>query len=65
VGRIGIFELVVISDAMQDAIARGATRAEVRDLAERTGWHPLWHDAWEKVMAGRTTIEEVLRVVAA
>src|SRR6185312_4602611 len=65
VGRIGIFEIVVISDAMQDAIARGATRAEVRDLAARNGWHPMWHDAWEKVTAGQTTIEEVLRVVAA
>jgi len=64
-GRIGIFELVVMSDAAKEAIARGGTRAELRDLAERTGWHPLWHDAWEKVRVGLTTVEEVLRVVSA
>ena len=64
-GRLGIFELVVLSDAMQDAIARGATRAELRELSEHAGWHPLWHDAWSKVGAGLTTIDEVLRVVSA
>lgn len=64
-GRLGVFELVVLSDAMQDAIARGAPRAELRELSEHAGWHPLWHDAWSKVGAGLTTIDEVLRVIAA
>ncbi|MGH7647948.1 MAG: GspE/PulE family protein [Gemmatimonadaceae bacterium] len=64
-GRLGIFELVVLSDAMQDAIGRGATRAELRDLAEESGWHPMWQDAWAKVANGLTTVDEVLRVVSA
>jgi general secretion pathway protein E len=64
-GRLGIFELVALSDEMQDAIGRGATRAELRELAEHSGWHPLWHDAWSKVRAGLTTVDEILRVVSA
>jgi general secretion pathway protein E len=64
-GRLGIFELVVLSDAMQDAIARGAPRAEFQRLATAAGWHPMAHDGWGKVAQGLTTVEEVLRVVAA
>ncbi|HSC31457.1 MAG TPA: GspE/PulE family protein [Gemmatimonadaceae bacterium] len=64
-GRLGVFELIVLSDAMQDAVSRHASRADLRDLAESGGWHPLWDDAWAKVAAGLTTVEEVLRVVSA
>lgn len=64
-GRLGVFELVVLSDAMQDAVSRHASRAELRDLAQTNGWHPLWDDAWSKVSAGLTTVEEVLRAVSA
>ncbi len=64
-GRLGVFELVVLSDAMQDAVARSAPGPELRELAERTGWLTMWDDAWSKVAAGLTTVEEVLRVVAA
>ncbi|HTL96336.1 MAG TPA: GspE/PulE family protein [Gemmatimonadaceae bacterium] len=54
-GRIGIFELVRVSDAMQAVIGRGAARAELRELAEDAGWHPLWQDAWVKVTAAEAT----------
>ncbi|HKV50226.1 MAG TPA: GspE/PulE family protein [Gemmatimonadaceae bacterium] len=64
-GRLGVFELVVLSDAMQHAISRNASRADLRDLAERNEWHPLWDDAWSKAGVGLTTVEEVLRVVSA
>ncbi|HEX6809087.1 MAG TPA: GspE/PulE family protein, partial [Gemmatimonadaceae bacterium] len=64
-GRLGVFELVVLSDAMQDAVSRHVSRAELRDLAQTNGWHPLWDDAWSKVSAGLTTVEEVLRAVSA
>ncbi|HEX5178445.1 MAG TPA: GspE/PulE family protein [Gemmatimonadaceae bacterium] len=63
--RLGVFELVVLSDAMQHAVSRHASLTELRDLAQGDGWHPLWDDAWAKVRAGLTTVEEVLRVVSA
>ncbi|MDB4915069.1 MAG: hypothetical protein JWM95_2713 [Gemmatimonadetes bacterium] len=62
-GRVGLFELVVMSDDLKDAIARRAGRAELRALAEDNGMLSLRADGWRKVEAGLTTLEEVLRVV--
>jgi general secretion pathway protein E len=62
-GRVGVFELLVISDGFRDAIASRASRAELRSLAARDGLVPLRADGWQKIQAGLTTIEEVMRVV--
>jgi general secretion pathway protein E len=64
-GRVGIFELVLVSDALRDAIGRGAPRSELELLATEAGGSTLASDGVEKVMAGLTTVEEVLRVVQA
>jgi general secretion pathway protein E len=61
-GRVGLFELVIFSDDLKDAIARRAGRAELRALAEAAGMVSLRSDGWRKVEAGLTTIDEVLRV---
>ncbi len=61
-GRLGLFELVRVDAAIKDAIARGARRAELAALAAERGWTTLRADGWEKVAAGLTTVEEVLRV---
>ena len=65
VGRVGIFEIVVLTDAMRDAITRGATRTELEALAHVAGWRSLLDDGWTKVALGLTTAEEVLRVASA
>jgi len=61
-GRVGVFELLPITDACKDAIAVGASRAELRTVAEREGLRPLADDGYAKAAAGITTVEEVLRV---
>jgi general secretion pathway protein E len=61
-GRVGLFELAVVTEAFRDAITRGAPRSELREIAARDGTRPLAADGWSKVVAGVTTIEEVLRV---
>jgi general secretion pathway protein E len=62
-GRLGIFELLAITDEVRDAIARGVNRGQLRSLAAEGGFTPIRSDGWRKVEAGLTTIEEVLRVV--
>ena len=62
-GRVGLFELLTIDDAMREAIVRNAPRAELRKLGEESGMRPMQHDGWQKIEAGLTTVEEVLRVV--
>jgi len=62
-GRLGVFELMVMNDALKEAIATRAPRSVLRALAQEQGLRPLRADGWTKVEAGLTTIEEVLRVV--
>ena len=62
-GRVGLFELFELDDQLKDAIVRGATRLELRAMAESRGMRPLRVDGWSKAEAGITTVEEVLRVV--
>jgi general secretion pathway protein E len=62
-GRVGLFELVAVSDDLRDAITRRAGRADLRAIAEQSGMTTLRADGWRKVEAGLTTVEEVLRVV--
>jgi type II secretory ATPase GspE/PulE/Tfp pilus assembly ATPase PilB-like protein len=61
-GRVGVFELAMITDEMKDAIARGAGRSDLRAAAIAGGMCPLRADGWHKVQAGLTTVEELLRV---
>jgi general secretion pathway protein E len=62
-GRVGIFELLLITDDVREAIIRNRTRNELRAVAREAGLMPLRSDGWQKVQAGVTSIEEVLRVV--
>ncbi len=62
-GRVGIFELLAVTDELRDAITRGVNRTQLRAIAAEGGFTPLRADGWLKVEAGLTTIEEVLRVV--
>ncbi|HXT18861.1 MAG TPA: GspE/PulE family protein [Gemmatimonadaceae bacterium] len=62
-GRVGIFELLTVTDALRDAIAARAPRAELRALALEAGFVALREDGWLKVESQHTTVEEVARVV--
>jgi general secretion pathway protein E len=60
-GRTGIYELVLIDDAMRTMIHDGASELEL-DRYARTLTPSIRDDGRRKVLAGETTIEEVLRV---
>jgi len=62
-GRTGIFEVLVASDAIRRMIARGTDSTEIRSQAQKEGTVSLWHDGMVKVKAGITTPFEVLRNV--
>jgi type IV pilus assembly protein PilB len=61
-GRIGIHELLVISDEMRDAIVADPTIGNLRKMAGRAGLITLTHDGFRKVREGITTVEEVFQV---
>ena len=62
-GRLGVYELLLVSDEIRDAIVSGAPRGELRAIATREGMVPMRADGWKKIEAGLTTVEEVLRAV--
>jgi len=62
-GRVGLFELIIVTDALRDAIAGGAPSSRLRALAEESGMVTLLADGWQKVRMGWTTVEEVARAV--
>jgi type IV pilus assembly protein PilB len=61
-GRTGIFEILTVTEAVRQAIDRKATPDDLRELARREGMVDLFADGREKVLAGETTLAEVLRV---
>ncbi|MBM9538393.1 GspE/PulE family protein [Desulfobulbus alkaliphilus] len=61
-GRLGIFEIFPMSEQMKKLIASQADDRELRQVAVREGMTTLREDAWRKVQAGQTTVEEALRV---
>jgi general secretion pathway protein E len=62
-GRIGIYELLTMTDALREAVARRATSAELRRLMTSDGSPRLQSDGVRLVLAGITTPDEVLHVV--
>ncbi len=62
-GRTGIFEVMVVGEAIRRLMVRSASSDEIRAQACKEGMLLLWHDGMMKVKAGVTTPYEVLRNV--
>jgi type IV pilus assembly protein PilB len=64
-GRVGIFQLLPMSERLEQLAARKAPREEIERAAAEEGMHTLWDDGLRKVAAGITSIEELARVCPA
>jgi type IV pilus assembly protein PilB len=64
-GRIAIHELFVPSEEILDMIAQIVTLKQLREAALKNRMAPLHIDGVQKVVAGITTIDEILRVTSA
>jgi type IV pilus assembly protein PilB len=62
-GRIGIYEMMTVSDEMKAAILARKPAREIAEAAERNGMVHLRDDGLVKAASGITTIEEVLKNV--
>jgi general secretion pathway protein E len=62
IGRTGIYELLMVDDALRQLVHNGANDNEIRKSAEAGGMLPMRADAMRWVAAGLTSQEEVLRV---
>jgi type IV pilus assembly protein PilB len=60
-GRLGLFELLIMTDELRDLVMRNASTNDVRDTARKSGMVTLRDSGMEAVYAGQTTAEEVIR----
>ncbi len=63
-GRVGIFEIFMIDEAVQELIYEGVSAHQIRQYARQAGMRTLREDGLRKAGAGVTTLEEVARVTA-
>lgn len=63
-GRVGVYEIFKMSDALSQLIMEGGNSLQIADLAEKEGMVPLRKSGWKKVAQGVTSISEVLRVTS-
>jgi general secretion pathway protein E len=62
-GRTGIYELLVLNEAMKDMIRENPSINKIKAEARKNGMIYLQEDGLRQVIQGRTSIEELLRVV--
>jgi len=62
-GRIGIFEVITVSDGLRELIIKREGAQKIEQLAMEEGMTQMVQDGFIKVLQGITTMEEILRVV--
>jgi len=61
-GRSGIFEMMTITDEIRSLILQKVPSHQIKQKAVSQGMKVLRESGWDKIKAGQTTIEEVVRV---
>ncbi len=61
-GRTGIHELLIVDQEIQELILKGATQMEIRKVAVKQGMKTMRQSAIDKLKAGLTSVDEVVRV---
>ena len=63
-GRLALHEVMRVTEEIERHAVAHSSSAEIAATAEKQGMVSLRNDGWQKVVAGQTSIEEILRVVA-
>jgi type IV pilus assembly protein PilB len=63
-GRVGVYEVLKISRAIQEILVSRVTMTDVRQVAESEGFHMLAYDGLQKAIMGITSHKELVRNVS-
>jgi type IV pilus assembly protein PilB len=61
-GRMGIFEMMIMTPQVREMTFKGESTQNVRRLARKQGMRTLFEDGIIKAIRGMTTLDEVLRI---
>ncbi len=64
-GRMGIYEVFDVSEAIQELILKRATSTEIQNQAQKEGMVTMRQDGYLKALSGQTTLQEINRVASA
>ncbi|HDH99070.1 MAG TPA: type II/IV secretion system protein, partial [bacterium] len=62
-GRIGIYEVLAVTETIKELIVKGSRTEEIEQRAKKEGMRTMVEDGFVKAAQGITSIEEVLRVI--
>ena len=62
-GRIAIHEVLLVNQEIKDAISSNLRKSKLRELVYRNDVTTLLQDGLEKVIEGKTTVEEILKII--
>ena len=62
-GRVGIYEICLISDAIREGIIKNYSLSQLFTVAQQEGFIPFLVDGIEKVVAGLVSFEELIRII--
>jgi type IV pilus assembly protein PilB len=62
-GRIGIYEVLEVTENIEHLVARNAPHVEIAEMARSEGMRTMREEGFIKVRQGITSLEEVLRVI--
>jgi type IV pilus assembly protein PilB len=60
-GRTGLYEVLYLDDTMRQMILKKKPEPEIRRVLASNGFRTLFEDGLEKIIAGITTVDEVMR----
>ncbi len=63
-GREGVFEFLIMDRKLRELIAEEASTETIWDYVHKTGFRSIYQHALEKIEKGKTTLQEVARVIA-
>lgn len=64
-GRGSVTELLPMSEAVRQAVLQKRPTREIQERAAESGMRTLWDNALQRVLEGKTTLEEIMRKIAA
>ncbi len=62
-GRTGVFELLPVDHHVRSLLIKRTSSAQIRQSAIAQGMSSLWQSGWQKMQAGQTSLEELVRVL--
>ena len=64
-GRLPVSELLVVSEPFREAVLKKVPTSALEGTAIQQGMRTLWQNGLQRAISGQTTLEEIIRVVAA